>query len=116
MPTVSPEQKRLMLAVDHGWKKPGGGGPSRAVAHDFVEADKKAGRTMNKEYQGRTAKYAQGGPVVGSNSIFLKAPENMRGTDGLSDSKEYGKGTSAKHFPPAPAVKGKSLAPVKPRK
>jgi hypothetical protein len=30
-----------MDAVDHGWKMPGGKGPSRAVAHKFVEADKR---------------------------------------------------------------------------
>lgn len=47
MPTVSSKQKRLMLAVDHGWKMPGGGGPSPGVAHDFVEADKKAGRVKS---------------------------------------------------------------------
>ena len=30
-----------MRAVAHGWKKPGGGGPSRAVAKEFVNADRK---------------------------------------------------------------------------
>lgn len=29
-----------MRAVAHGWKKPGGGGPSVSVAKDFAEADK----------------------------------------------------------------------------
>lgn len=47
MPTVSPAQKRLMLAVDHGWQKPGGKGPSQKVAHDFVEADKAVGRVKS---------------------------------------------------------------------
>ena len=40
MPSKSPAQKRLMDAVAHGWKKPGGGGPSKAVAKEFVAADK----------------------------------------------------------------------------
>jgi hypothetical protein len=40
MPSKSPEQSRLMRAVAHGWKKPGGG-PSVAVAKEFVAADKK---------------------------------------------------------------------------
>ena len=33
-----------MRAVAHGWKKPGGGGPSKAVAKDFVVADKSKGK------------------------------------------------------------------------
>jgi hypothetical protein len=28
-----------MRAAAHGWKKPGGGGPSVAVAKEFVKAD-----------------------------------------------------------------------------
>lgn len=40
MPSTSAKQARLMRAVAHGWKKPGGGGPSVAVAKDFAEADK----------------------------------------------------------------------------
>lgn len=30
----------MMRAIAHGWKKPGGGGPSVAVAKDFTAADK----------------------------------------------------------------------------
>lgn len=41
MPSVSPKQRKLMAAIDHGWHMPGGGGPSKAVAHEFHEADKK---------------------------------------------------------------------------
>ena len=33
-----------MDAVAHGWKKPAGGGPTKAVAKDFVAADKSAGK------------------------------------------------------------------------
>jgi len=40
VPSKSPAQAKLMRAVAHGWKKPGGG-PSRAVAKEFVAADKK---------------------------------------------------------------------------
>lgn len=40
MPSQSPAQARLMQAVAHGWKKPGGGGPSKAVAREFVAADR----------------------------------------------------------------------------
>ena len=38
MPSRSEAQARLMRAVAHGWK-PYQGGPSRAVAQEFVDAD-----------------------------------------------------------------------------
>ncbi len=41
MPSKSPAQARLMRAVAHGWDKPGGGGPTRAVAKEFVNADRR---------------------------------------------------------------------------
>jgi len=41
MPSKSPAQARLMRAVAHGWKKPGGGGPTRAVAREFTNADRR---------------------------------------------------------------------------
>ena len=40
MPSTSAKQHRLMEAVAHGWHKPGGGGPSPAVAKEFAAADK----------------------------------------------------------------------------
>ncbi len=43
MPSKSPAQARLMAAVAHGWKKPGGGGPSKEVAEEFNQADKGSG-------------------------------------------------------------------------
>ena len=39
MPSKSPEQARLMAAVAHGWRKPGGGGPTVKVAEEFNKAD-----------------------------------------------------------------------------
>ena len=39
MPSKTPAQARLMAAVAHGWKKPGGGGPPKAVAEEFNKAD-----------------------------------------------------------------------------
>lgn len=42
MPSKSPEQARLMRAVAHGWKKPGGGGPTKAVAREFTNADRRS--------------------------------------------------------------------------
>ena len=41
MPSVSPAQAKLMRATAHGWKKPGGG-PSVAVAKEFMHADERA--------------------------------------------------------------------------
>lgn len=48
MPSKSPAQAKLMRAVAHGWKKPGGGGPSKMVAKEFTAADKKQQRNMAK--------------------------------------------------------------------
>jgi hypothetical protein len=33
-----------MRAVAHGWKMPGGGGPSKSVAKEFVSEDQKKAR------------------------------------------------------------------------
>jgi hypothetical protein len=40
-----------MRAVAHGWHKPGGGGPTPAVAKEFVAADqaKKKGRRSREQ-------------------------------------------------------------------
>lgn len=51
MPSTSEKQAKLMRAVAHGWKKPGGGGPSVSVAKEFSAADKgkkKFGGTKQK--------------------------------------------------------------------
>ena len=39
MPSRSEKQARLMAAVAHGWKKPGGGGPPVSVAKEFNRED-----------------------------------------------------------------------------
>jgi hypothetical protein len=54
MPSKSAAQHRLMEAAAHGWKKPGGGGPSAKVGKDFVKADKhggKFGRNVVREFK-----------------------------------------------------------------
>ena len=43
MPSKSKKQARLMAAVAHGWKKPGGGGPPVSVAKEFNRADENTG-------------------------------------------------------------------------
>jgi hypothetical protein len=119
MPSVSPPQKRLMAAVAHGWHKPGGGGPSVAVAKEFNQAD---AAMSNKGYQGSTAKYAAGGPVLGKTSQFLKSEDQFRAKyhadAGAGDDKPYGKSglNSGTGEVKPPAAKGKSLTPVKPHK
>ncbi len=60
MPDVSEAQARLMRAVAHGWKKPGGGGPSEAVGKEFVAADKAAG---NPKLPAKKKKMSEGGVV-----------------------------------------------------
>lgn len=51
MPSKSPAQARLMRAVAHGWHKPGGDGPTPAVAKEFVKADesKKKGKRTREQ-------------------------------------------------------------------
>lgn len=49
MPSTSKPQARLMAAIAHGWKKPGGGGPSPAVAREFNRADAKTGILKKKK-------------------------------------------------------------------
>jgi hypothetical protein len=51
MPSVSPKQAKLMRAVSHGWKKPGGGGPSVSVAKEFMRADER--KNAHKSREGR---------------------------------------------------------------
>jgi len=117
MPSTSPAQKRLMAAVAHGWHKPGGGGPSVAVAKDFNRAD----AAMNKGYSGSVAKYAEGGAVLGKTSQFLKTEDQFRAAyhkdPGAGADKPYGKSgiNSGKGEVKPPAARGKSLSPVKPR-
>ena len=40
MPSKTAKQAKFMRAVAHGWVKPGGGGPSKKVAKEFVSEDK----------------------------------------------------------------------------
>lgn len=47
MPSKTPAQARLMAAVAHGWKKPGGGGPPVSVAREFNTADT-GGKVLKK--------------------------------------------------------------------
>jgi hypothetical protein len=114
MPSTSPAQKRLMAAVAHGWHKPGGGGPSVAVAKEFNRAD----AAMNKNYSGSTQKFAEGGAVLGKTSDFFKTPDQFRDDRGNDTDENWGKGASGTKGdggPAAPAAKGKQLKAVKPR-
>jgi hypothetical protein len=49
VPSKSPAQARLMRAAAHGWKKPGGGGPSVAVGKEFMHADERKKAHKSKE-------------------------------------------------------------------
>jgi len=50
MPSVSKKQAKLMRAVAHGFQpdRIKGGGPSKAVAKEFVKADQKKGKRRGK--------------------------------------------------------------------
>src|ERR1035437_6639433 len=100
MPSETPKMAHLMAAVAHGWKKPGGGGPSVAVAKEFNKADK--GTVMlSKGMKPQTASYAAGGPVLGRTREFLKEDVEFRDKDeGKPDTDDdYTKG-KAKPVPP----------------
>ncbi len=69
MPSKSAKQKKLMQAVAHGWKPSRIKGPTRAVAREFVQADKREkgrGGMTGYRYGGHTdMKYYDGGGVEG---------------------------------------------------
>lgn len=133
MPSKSPAQARLMAAVAHGWKEPGGGGPPVSVAKEFNQADKGTGIMSNKGYQGKEASYAQGGEVIGATSKFMKQPNRSEASRFMSVPDEFrnpdnanpnadeddkyaksgdGQGTG---FIKPPAAKDKSCKPPLPR-
>ncbi len=94
MPSETPKMAHLMAAVAHGWKKPGGGGPSVAVAKEFNKADK--GTVMlSKGMKPQTASYAAGGPVLGKYSNFMKAENEFtdpgEGDASADEDQKYGK-------------------------
>jgi hypothetical protein len=55
MPSKTPKQERLMAAVAHGWKKPGGGGPPVDVAKEFNQADAAGSRPRRQPSPGTQA-------------------------------------------------------------
>lgn len=75
MPSKSPAQAKLMRAVAHGWKPDRIKGPSRAVAQEFVEADKK--------YSGGFAenRYWTGG-LAAMNEVNSGVPETLNWQEG----------------------------------
>jgi hypothetical protein len=51
VPSKSPAQAKLMRAAAHGYKIPGGGGPSVVVGKEFMHAD--ARKHAHKTKEGR---------------------------------------------------------------
>lgn len=66
MPSTTKKQAMLMSAIDHGWHPahPRHNLPSRAVAHEFHEADKEEGKFM----------HADGGEVESALEQFTGSP------------------------------------------
>jgi hypothetical protein len=56
MPSTSKAQAKLMRATAHGWKMPGGGGPSQAVGKDFMAADQALGKKTEGKLPARKTK------------------------------------------------------------
>lgn len=99
MPSKSPKQAKLMRAVAHGWKKPGGGGPTRAVAKEFMKADMR--RSGVKGYQ--AGGYARGVPGMRRMPTGYAKPQGALSRDPRAmPPMPYGGGTPG--MPPGGAV------------
>ena len=59
MPSISASQARLMAAVAHGWKKPGGGGPPVGVERGAAPAQ---GSRVRQMAQARVLRGQMAGP------------------------------------------------------
>lgn len=118
MPSKSPAQARMMAAVAHNPSFARKVGIPQSVGQEFNKAD----AAMNKGYSGSTQKFAQGGPVLGKESSFMKTTDEFRDPDegdaGADEDNKYGKDGAGKGsgFIKPPAAKGKSLSAVKPKK
>jgi len=90
-----------MAAISHGWKMPGGGGPSVKVAKEFNKADK-GSAMLSKGMKPRDAGYAAGGPVLGRTRQFLKEEVEFRDKDEGrdDDDDDYEKGSTKPNTPP----------------
>lgn len=100
MPSTTSKQAHLMAAVAHGWRRPGGGGPSVKVATEFNNADKGTGIMSKFNSKPQDTKYASGGPVLGRTRDFIKEPDEFREDErGAKDDADQdyrkGKGTPA---------------------
>lgn len=104
MPSVSDKQHRFMEAIAHGWHKPGGGGPSVAVAKEFVAADKAKGALHTARRIAK--KYADGGDIQKTRAYpeapegysFTQAPEIPAGSYNLPES-TFGEGPAPREYP-----------------
>lgn len=104
MPYVSDAQRRW-AHTSEGTKALGG--PAKVAEWD--RASKGKDLPMTKGSGPKTAKYAEGGPVMGSRSRFMKTPDAFREDKGVPQ--DYGtKGAPAKRQGDT-----KTLKPVKPR-
>ena len=131
MPYISKAQERWAhtpagttalggAAKVHEWDQATKGKYGSLPGH--VPSHAQGGPIMNKGYMGKSEAFAAGGPVIGKNSRFLKAPPDQF-TDGRLPPKdtgraddpeqEYGKtGKSGKFSKP---TGDKSETPIKPR-
>ena len=96
MPSKSPAQAKLMRAVAHGWKKPGGGGPSQSVAKEFVNADRRS------KVQG----YQFGGMAMPAMRGMMQKPQFRGALDPRSMPPQGGGGQPWRGAPPPRAMRG----------
>jgi hypothetical protein len=131
MPYESPKQARLMRAVEHGWHKPGGGGPSVKVAKEFAAADKAnpsgyaaGGMVMDKVTRHNNAAYARGGSVQAAPAkSFSKSAEGdakLKDRKFLKEESPYNTGHTPQDYEDGRkdaihSAGDKSRAPIMPR-
>lgn len=94
------------------------GGPSKVAEWDHASKGQHVpghvgGSAVNKGYQSATQSFAKGGAVLGKESRFMKTPDEFRDDKSNATDETWGKGMKGDTTAPAP--KGKSLPPVKPR-
>jgi hypothetical protein len=115
MPSKSRAQHNFMEMVAHDPKAAKRVGVPQSVGRDFSAADK--GRPMTSYAKGgdiRPANYAQGGPVLGKTSQFLKTPDEFRTDNSNATDENWGKKGGASSM--SKRTGDKCLPAVKPRK
>ena len=114
---VSPSGRHFNGAQVRLWYANGNKFPGQKHAENFANG----GPVMAKGYMGKSCSYAEGGPVIGKVSNFMKIPDEFRNPDeghAVADEDQMysksGEGSGSGIVKP-PKAAGKSLKAVKPK-